>query len=64
MKITDDYLAKYRLWASNPRVVSFTRAPRLPKFKSRKFASHQEMNHWKETILQVLAREAAARWTN
>jgi hypothetical protein len=63
MKITDDYQAKYRLWAANPRVVSVPRAPRLPNFKSRRFASHQEMNQWKEAVLNDLAREAAAKWT-
>lgn len=61
MKITDDYLAKYRLWAGDPRVVSIPPAPRVPNFKSRKFSTHQEMNRWKETVLQDLAREAAAR---
>lgn len=64
MKVTDDYLAKYRLWARNPRVVSIPRAPRLPNFKSQKFTTHQEMNRWKEAVLQDLAREAAAKWTN
>ncbi len=64
MKVTDDYLAKYRLWASNPQVVAIPHAPRLPNFKSRKFATYQEMNQWKEAVLKELAREAAAKWTN
>jgi len=61
MKITDDYTAKQRLWAANPQVVTAPSAPRLRAFKSRRFASHAEMNEWKRTILLQLARETHAR---
>jgi hypothetical protein len=57
MKITDDYNAKIRLWAENPRVVPLPPGPRLPKFKSRRFSSHAEMNEWKRALLQQLAQE-------
>jgi hypothetical protein len=56
MKSTDDYKAKYRLWAANPRVVAAPPAPRLPKFASRRFSSHAEMNEWKRNLLRELAR--------
>lgn len=56
MKTTDDYSAKNRLWAANPRVVAAPAAPRLPDFKSRRFASHLEMNEWKRLVLLQLAR--------
>ena len=60
MKITDDYKAKYRLWAANPRVVAAPVPPKLPQFASRKFSSHAEMNEWKRTLLLKLAQSAPA----
>ncbi len=58
MKISDDYRAKYRLWAENPRVVAAPAPPRLPRFKSRRFTSHAEMNQWKQSLLRQLAQSA------
>ena len=55
MKITDDYKAKYRLWATNPRVIAAPAPPKLPKFASRKFSSHAEMNEGKRALLLELA---------
>jgi hypothetical protein len=60
MKITDDYKAKYQLWASNPRVVAVPPPPRLPEFTSRKFSSHAEMNEWKRELIRELAHSAPA----
>ena len=51
LRITDDYKAKYRLWAANPRVVAAPRTRQKTKFASRKFSSHAEMNEWKRTLL-------------
>jgi len=56
MKITDDYNAKYRLWAANPTVVAAPPAIKLPPFKSRRFSSHAELNAWKLSLLRQLAR--------
>jgi hypothetical protein len=56
MKITDDYNAKYRLWAANPTVVPAPAAPRLPDFKSKRFSSHAELNTWKLSALRRLAQ--------
>ena len=58
MKITDDYKAKYRLWAENPRVVPASSPVRIPHFKSKRFFSHAEMNAWKESVLKQLAQSA------
>jgi hypothetical protein len=56
MKITDDHHAKYKLWARNPRVMPAPPPVRLPHFKSRRFASHAEMNAWKRSLLRDFAR--------
>lgn len=61
MKITDDYTAKRRLWAANPTVVPAPAAVRLPNFKSRRFASHAELNAWKVSVLRQLAQLAPAK---
>jgi hypothetical protein len=61
MKITDDYKAKYRLWAENPRVMPASMAVRIPQFKSQRFSSHQEMNSWKRSVLRKLARSAPGK---
>ena len=59
MKISDDYHAKVRLWARQPTVVSLPPAPPLPKFTSRKFRTHEEMNRWKQILLREIAQTAA-----
>lgn len=61
MKITDDYKAKYRLWAANPTVIPAPAATRLPNFKSRRFSSHLELNAWKLSVLQQLAQGSPAK---
>ena len=55
MKVTDDYNAKYRLWAANPVVGPAASAVKLPGFKSRRFSSHAELNEWKSSMLRQLA---------
>ncbi len=57
MKITDDYRAKFRLWAAHPQILPAPPPPRLPKFPPQRFASHEEMNRWKADLLRRLARE-------
>ena len=61
MKITDDYNAKYRLWAANPTVVPAPAAIILPDFKSRRFSSHAELNAWKNSVLKQLAQLSPAK---
>jgi len=58
MKTTDNYKAKYRLWAENPRVTPASAPVRIPHFKSKRFSSHAEMNAWKESVLRQLAQPA------
>jgi len=61
MKITDDYNAKYRLWAANPTVVPAPAATHLPDFKSKRFSSHAELNAWKLSVLRQLAQLSPAK---
>jgi hypothetical protein len=56
MKITDDYKAKYRLWAANPTVTPASAPVKLPNFKSRRFSSPAEMNAWKDSVLRQAAQ--------
>ena len=58
MKITDDYDAKYKMWAENPEVVPDMPPKYLPKFPPQKFSSHAEMNAWKESLLREIAKAA------
>jgi hypothetical protein len=61
MKVSDDYNAKYRLWAANPVVAPAGKKVTLPDFKSRRFGSHAELNAWKVSVLLRLARALPAK---
>jgi hypothetical protein len=60
MKTTDDYKAKYRLWAENVQIVPEGAPVTLPHFRSRRFSSHAEMNARKQSVLRQLAESAPA----
>ena len=59
MKITGDYKAKTRLWAEHLKVVAPPPGPRLPRFGSKRFRTHAEMNRWKAELLREIAGEAS-----
>jgi len=61
MKVTDDYNAKQRMWAAKPTVVAVPPGAPLPGFKSRRFASHAELNTWKATRLRQLAQSLSVK---
>ena len=61
MKVSDDYNAKYRLWAANLIVAPAGKKVILPGFKSRRFTSHAELNAWKSSVLLQLARALPAK---
>jgi len=62
MKITDDYKAKLRLWARNPRVSGAGSIPDLPRFACIRFSSYREMNEWKKEYIRSLARSGGCQW--
>ncbi len=59
MKATDDYQAKIKFWAANPEVFPLPPGPLIPKFRSRKFSSHEEFTKWKQDLILQIAREQA-----
>ena len=63
MKITDNYAAKYEIWARDGRAIPIPRISNLPEFGHRRFNSYEELNAWKESLLQELFKEGGAKWT-
>ncbi len=61
MKITDDYRAKYRLWAGNPSIMPAPEPVRLSEFKSQRFSPHVAMNDWKRSLLRQWAEQATRK---
>ena len=62
MKQSDNYNAKFDLWAANPKVHGIPRIE-LPPFRSKKFNSYDEMNTWKRELLEKLAQNPDPQWT-
>jgi hypothetical protein len=64
MKYTDDYSAKLKIWAEEGKVHPIPRIANLPRFGSKKFSSHEEMNAWKKALLAELVESGGAEWTS
>jgi hypothetical protein len=62
MKHSDNYHAKYEIWAKSPAVWPLPNIEALPRFGSRKFSSYEEMNAWKKEYLCEIARSGGVRW--
>jgi hypothetical protein len=61
MKISDDYKAKFEFWAKDRKPQPDFPPPLLPKFKSKRFSSYEEMNQWKRELLGQIADEIARK---
>lgn len=59
----DDYDAKFRIWARNPKVVACPKPSNLPEFKARRFDSYEEFNAWKDELLEQIAAQGGLKWT-
>jgi hypothetical protein len=59
----DDYDAKFRIWARDPKVVACPKPVNLPRFKARRFNSYEEFNAWKEDLMEQVARQGGIQWT-
>ena len=62
MKITNDYKAKLKIWASDDSVVALPKVIGLPKFSCKRFSSGAEMNAWKKELLAEIARGGGVQW--
>ena len=51
----DDYAAKIRFWAANPKIIPLPPGPKVPHFAPKKFNSHAEMNASKEELIRKMA---------
>jgi len=63
MKFSDDYDAKFRIWAAEGKAHGMPRIANLPSFGHRRFDSYEEFNAWKKSLLDRLLKEGGARWT-
>ncbi len=63
MKLTDDYGAKLEVWAREGKAVRLPRIANLPRFGHRRFNTYEELNAWKQSLRDELARQGGAQWT-
>jgi hypothetical protein len=63
VKRTDDYRAKYALWAARPEVCRLPRFTGVPPFGVRRFDSYDELNAWKRELKLEIARRGGLTWT-
>ena len=63
MKASDDYNAKYEIWARESKVYPLPAMSGLPRFRAKKFRSYAEMNAWKKNFLERIARQGGVQWT-
>lgn len=62
MAYRDDYDAKFKIWANNPKVVACPKPVNLPKFKAQRFNSYAEFNAWKDDLLDQIATQGGIKW--
>ena len=63
MKFTDNYDAKYEIWARESKVYPLPTVSGIPRFKSKKFSSYDELNSWKKSLLDQIAAAGGVKWT-
>lgn len=63
MKITDDYSAKYELWARAGKAVRLPRITNLPRFGHRRFDTYEQLASWKQSLQDELLKMGGAKWT-
>jgi hypothetical protein len=57
MKFSDDYDAKFKIWAQDPKPQLAVATAKLPKFSPQRFNSYEEFNRWKDDLIRQMARE-------
>ena len=62
MKISDNYNAKYAIWAKTPKVSPLPKMTLPFKFPPQKFNSYEELNEWKKNLIVKIAEEGGVKW--
>ena len=62
MGYRDDYNAKFKIWARNPKVVACPKPTNLPHFKAQRFDSYEAFNTWKDELLVQMAKQGGIKW--
>jgi hypothetical protein len=63
MKFTDDYSAKFEIWARESKVHPLPKVVGLPHFGHRKFDNYTDFNRWKKDLLDQIAAAGGVKWT-
>jgi len=59
----DDYNAKIRFWARNPRVASLPKMTLPIRLGANRFPSYEAYNAWKRDVLRRIARAGGVKWS-
>ncbi len=62
MKYTDDYNAKFKIWAEERKVHPLPEFEFPFKIESRKFNSYKEFDDWKTDLVKRIAKAGGLRW--
>ena len=58
----DDYKAKIKLWAENPRVAPLPKMTLPIRVGVQRFASYEAYNAWKRDVLRQIAGAGGVKW--
>jgi hypothetical protein len=64
MKYTDNYNAKFEIWAKESKVRHMPTLANVPRFGWKKFSSYEDFNAWKKSIVDQIALSGGAKWTS
>lgn len=62
MKYTDDYNAKFKIWAEEKKIHPLPKFDFPFKIESRKFNNYEEFNIWKHDLLLRIADAGGLKW--
>ena len=62
MKYTDDYNAKFKIWAQEKKIHPLPKFDFPFKIESKKFSSYEEFNRWKGDLLLQIADAGGLKW--
>jgi hypothetical protein len=63
MKVTDNYNAKYAIWAKEQPIMALPKMTLPFKFPPQKFQSYKEMNDWKKKLIIKIAKQGGVIWS-